>query len=92
LIRSDGAPHRTESDGYATGLVTLVLLQTDTPRRNFQLRQGLAWLERSQNTTEGFWPGSSLNKRRDPGSNVGRFMRDAATAYAVLALTEANRY
>ncbi len=92
LIRSDGAPHRTESDGYATGLVTLVLLQTDTPRRNFQLRQGLAWLERSQNTTEGFWPGASLNKRRDPGSNVGRFMRDAATAYAVLALTEANRY
>jgi squalene-hopene/tetraprenyl-beta-curcumene cyclase len=92
LVRRDRAPQPPESDGYATGLVTFVLLQTDTPRKNLQIRQGLAWLERSQNKTEGFWPAYSLNKRRDPRSNVGRFMSDAATAYAVLALTKANRY
>ena len=39
---------------------------------------------------EGFWIGTSLNKRRNPSSNVGRFMTDAATALAVLALTQSS--
>jgi squalene-hopene/tetraprenyl-beta-curcumene cyclase len=91
LLSHDGTPHETSSDGYATGLVTFVLMQTGTPQRNFQLQEGLCWLVRNQDRAEGSWPASSLNAHRDPSSDVGRFMTDAATAYAVLALTEANR-
>jgi squalene-hopene/tetraprenyl-beta-curcumene cyclase len=87
-IRASG----TKSDGYATGLVTLTLQQAGLPRDNVQVMRGLVWLERNQNTSEGFWPADSLNVQRDPASNIGRFMSDAATAYAVLALTEANRH
>jgi|SRR5580692_593339 squalene-hopene/tetraprenyl-beta-curcumene cyclase len=89
--RTDGTPEETQSDGYATGLVTYTLELSGVSPENVQLQRGLSWLERNQNRQEGFWTGYSLNKRREPSSNVGRFMSDAATAYAVLALTESNR-
>lgn len=90
LLRDPG------SDGYATGLVTLVLEQTAVPGAAAQAQRGRMWLVRNQHGhggpwirgQEDFWVASSLNKHRNPWSNIGRFMSDAATAYAVLALTE----
>jgi hypothetical protein len=52
------------------------------------MKQGLLWLRSNQNKEEGSWPSSSINQRRSASSNVGHFMRDAATGYAVLALSD----
>ncbi len=84
--RRDGTELDTGSDGYATGLVTYTLQQAGVLQSDARLEKGLAWLVRHQDA-DGSWPASSLNKDRDPASDRGRFMRDAATAYAVLALT-----
>ena len=40
---------------------------------------------------DGVWPLTYPNKPRDPRDDVGKFMRDAATAFAVLALTELEK-
>jgi squalene-hopene/tetraprenyl-beta-curcumene cyclase len=90
-LREDGTPLEGRSDGVATGLMTLVLQEAGVPRDNTQLTSGLTWLVSNQNAAEGFWPASSVNKRRSLSSDTGRFMSDAATAYAVLALTENQR-
>ncbi len=83
----DGSAHDLASDGYATGLVTLAL----QPSRSAQpsVRRGLEWLVKNQDPRSGRWSASSLNKRRDPESDAARFMGDAATGFAVLALTNA---
>jgi squalene-hopene/tetraprenyl-beta-curcumene cyclase len=86
-LREDGTPLEGKSDGLATGLVTLVLEEAGVPRDNAQLQHGLSWLMSNQQG-QGFWPASSVNKRRNPSTETGRFMSDAATAFAVLALTE----
>jgi squalene-hopene/tetraprenyl-beta-curcumene cyclase len=80
----------TKSDGYATGLVAFVLLRLNTHVDDPRLRRAIDWLIRAQDTTEGFWPAESLNMRRPAGSDAARFMVDAASAYAALALDEAS--
>jgi squalene-hopene/tetraprenyl-beta-curcumene cyclase len=87
--RRDNTPLETRSDGYATGLVVLVLEQSLSDANNKpHVARGLAWLEGNQDKTTGAWPAWSLNKNRDPNSDVGKFMSDAATSYAVLALED----
>jgi squalene-hopene/tetraprenyl-beta-curcumene cyclase len=84
--RHDNTPLETKSDGYATGLVTLVLQQPGIEADQAKVKRGLVWLEQNQNKAEGRWLAYSLNKQRDLSSDIGKFMSDAATAYAVLAL------
>jgi squalene-hopene/tetraprenyl-beta-curcumene cyclase len=88
--RKDGTPLETKSDGYATGVVTFVLQQAGVRSDEPRLKRGLDWLRSNQETTDGRWLAYSLNKQRDLSTDVGRFMSDAATAYAVLALMQAN--
>ena len=92
--RNDGTPQESKSDGYSTGLITFALQQAGTPRENAQEQQGLAWLAANQNKTEGFWRSYSLNKNEGHHltPSTALFMNDAATAYAVLALTEASHH
>jgi squalene-hopene/tetraprenyl-beta-curcumene cyclase len=89
--RGDGTAQETKSDGYATGLIAFALMEAGVARENAQLRRGLDWLMRNQNQAGGYWAGYSLNKNEEHhiSSETALFMRDAATAYAVLALSEA---
>ena len=89
-VRSEDTILENKSDGYATGLIVLALEQSGLPRDNIQLRRGLTWLAHNQSQADGRWPGYSLNHRRE-SSATGLFMSDAATAYAVLALTGFDR-
>ena len=87
--RVDNTPLDTRTDGYATGLIAYVLQGTGDPRAREPIARALAWLQKNQDPA-GLWVASSLNKQRDPASDAARFMSDAATAYAVLALTNAK--
>src|ERR1700733_7808843 len=79
-----------QSDGCATGLVVLILEKSGTSRQDPMLMHGLQWLERHQDA-DGSWSAESLNEKRDPQTDVGRFMTDAATGYAVMALEESRQ-
>jgi squalene-hopene/tetraprenyl-beta-curcumene cyclase len=86
--RADGTLQEVKADGYATGLIIFVLKQAGIPAGNAHLKQGRIWLIQNQDKAQGLWVAYSLNKRRPPYSNVGRFMSDSATAYAVLGLAQ----
>ena len=88
--RVDNTPLVDRSDGYATGLIVLTLEENRARNAAANIARGRAWLVANQDQSTEAWPAWSLNKDRDPKSDAGPFMSDAATAYAVLAL-EARR-
>jgi squalene-hopene/tetraprenyl-beta-curcumene cyclase len=91
--RADGTSQETTSDGYATGLITFVLQRAGISPENAELKQGLAWLTANQDKTDGSWAAYSLNKNKENhiSPETALFMNDAATSFAVLSLTAANR-
>ncbi len=90
--RSDGSAEPSGSDGFATGLATLALQGTGLSRADLRVQRGLDWLRAHQNRWSGGWSSASLNHRYGliRGGNPRHFMEDAATAFAVLALTQAR--
>jgi hypothetical protein len=69
----------------------LVLEDAGVAREDAALQRGLTWLEHNQNP-QGFWVATSLNKPRALSTPAGWFMRDAATAYAVMALSASPQH
>ncbi|PYR98933.1 MAG: hypothetical protein DMG15_26120 [Acidobacteria bacterium] len=80
------APPSNGSNGYATGYVAFILQQAGMGHSDKPLARALDWLTAHQDHQSGAWPADSLNSRHEPDSMQFRFMQDAATAFASLAL------
>lgn len=83
------ANNADSSDGCATGLTIVAMEEAGVDAGDPTLQRGLAWIKTHQ-AQDGSWWATSLNGFRDPASEQGRFMSDAATGYSVLALEEAQ--
>ena len=80
------APPSSGSNSFATAYVSFVLQQAGVVRSEPAVVRALDWLKAHQNPESGSWSAVSLNSRHDPNSMENRFMEDAATAFAALAL------
>jgi len=78
------------SSAYATAFTTFVLQKAGASRRDDKLSRALAWLRANQNRESGSWSADSMNKKYAPDSMMAKFMLDAATGFAVLALLDAQ--
>jgi hypothetical protein len=84
----DGFPLTDATNSYATGLAAFVLAASGVPHSTPGLVRAAKWLEAHQDPTGGFWAAESMNKKYPAGCMQERFMRDAATAFAAMALVE----
>lgn len=83
--RRDGTPNDPDapSDGYATGLVTFVLLQAGLKPTDPAVADALRWL-RTHQRVGGRWYTRSVN------NDKAHYIANAGTAFAVLALHAAG--
>jgi squalene-hopene/tetraprenyl-beta-curcumene cyclase len=84
------APLSAGSNSYATAFVAFALQKGGVSRSNPTLVRALTWLKSHQDRQSGSWPAESMNKQYPPGSMQARFMQDAASEFATLALLEAR--
>jgi len=80
--RHDGAPNspKGESDGYATGLVTLVLCERGSISSSSSIHRAIEWLKNNQRVS-GRWFTRSLYSDR-----FKNYLSNMGTAYALMAI------
>jgi len=69
-----------------TAFTTYVMQQAGGDSANAGLARALAWLRSHQDPASGAWQSVSMNKEFPAGSQQSKFMSDAATSFAALAL------
>jgi squalene-hopene/tetraprenyl-beta-curcumene cyclase len=85
--RIDGSMLPDASDGYATALAVLAVQKGGGAHAAASVERGRAWLIAHQDPATGAVPAVSINRERDPATEQGKFMTDAATALASIALS-----
>jgi hypothetical protein len=80
----------SESDGYATAYAACALREAGIQTADPGLHRALAWLAAHQNADTGGWEAKSINGQHPDDPVLGRLMGDAASAYAVIALSKAG--
>ncbi|MFO0908271.1 MAG: hypothetical protein U0794_07910 [Isosphaeraceae bacterium] len=85
--RKDGTPQSSNPDGYATGLAVVVLRRAGVAASDPRIKKAVEWLRANQEASTGAWPGNSVHRQRAPSQAAWEFSRDAATSFAILALT-----
>jgi len=80
------APSAEGASAYATAFAAYVMQQAAGDPASPKLARALAWLRGRQDPECGCWQAVSMNERYESASIPYKFMADAATSYAVLAL------
>jgi squalene-hopene/tetraprenyl-beta-curcumene cyclase len=89
-VHPDAAPS-PDGNSYATGFAADVLLKAGVAPSDPALLRTRDWLKSHPDPKTGAWPAVPMNKRYSAGSMEERFLQDAATAFAAMALIEAGR-
>jgi squalene-hopene/tetraprenyl-beta-curcumene cyclase len=80
------APRADGGNAYATAFTAYVMQQAAGDGANPKLARALGWLRTHQDPECGCWQAPSMNERYELGTMPAKFMADAATSFAVLAL------
>jgi squalene-hopene/tetraprenyl-beta-curcumene cyclase len=80
------APPAPGSSAYATAFAAYAMEQAGGDPANPKLTRALDWLSAHQNPECGCWQSVSMNEQYEPGGMQSKFMTDAATSFAAMAL------